>query len=176
MLETERLILRPLSLDELKLQLENPAELEKQLGFFSAAYHSAEDHSDLLDALPTWIKRVQKNQKDYIWFTNWMLVNKESNTAIGGVNLTRMGTDQEQLLIGYHVKQPFRRLGFASEAVQAITDWAFSHSSIKVLLAETLQSNASSESLLKKLGFQFYEKSKGVNIWVLHFEDFKKFQ
>lgn len=55
--------------------------------------------------------------------------------------------------IGYHVLAPHRRRGYATEAVEALLGWAFSHSCVRAVVAETGLRNAPSRRLLEKLGF-----------------------
>ncbi len=164
---TKRLSLIALSLEQLESQLIDPQKLEVELGLSDNITSNKNSNSELLDALPSWIDRVKKNPNDFEWYTNWMIVDRSEKKAVGGINITRMGENQEQLLIGYHIKQDYRRKGYAIEAVKGICNWAFSDFRIEVILAETERSNLPSEALLSKNGFEFFEEKKGVNIWVL---------
>jgi ribosomal-protein-alanine N-acetyltransferase len=55
--------------------------------------------------------------------------------------------------IGYSIVPQFQRLGFASEAVRALLEWAFSHDGVHRVIAETLPPLSASRALLRKLGF-----------------------
>jgi len=57
--------------------------------------------------------------------------------------------------IGYSVLSQFRNQGFASEAVQRLLTWAFSHQTVNEITAETLPHLKQSISVMKKNGFEF---------------------
>jgi len=57
--------------------------------------------------------------------------------------------------IGYSVLAQFRNQGFASEAVERLLSWAFSHQSVVAVCAETLPHLQQSIRVMKKNGFTF---------------------
>jgi RimJ/RimL family protein N-acetyltransferase len=56
--------------------------------------------------------------------------------------------------IGYCVLAPYRRRGYATEAVEALLGWAFAHAKVRLVVAETAADNVPSLALLAKLGFE----------------------
>ena len=90
-LNTERLRLIPLKLDEFKLLLEEGVEtMESHLGLA----HSGEvldDHTQ--KALEYLYSEALKNPNEYLWYTNWQIVLKESNLMIGSADF--MGCPDE---------------------------------------------------------------------------------
>lgn len=70
--------------------------------------------------------------------------------------------------IGYSVSPQFRNRGFATEAAEGLTNYAFLDSRIKKVIAHTLAEENPSSNLLKKLGFVFkvsFEDSEDGHIW-----------
>jgi RimJ/RimL family protein N-acetyltransferase len=57
--------------------------------------------------------------------------------------------------IGYSIVSQFRNQGFASEAVDRLVRWAFSHQIVHEVSAETLPYLQSSIRVMKKNGFEF---------------------
>lgn len=57
--------------------------------------------------------------------------------------------------IGYSIISQFRNQGFASEAVDRLIRWAFSHQTVREVSAETLPHLQSSIRVMKKNGFEF---------------------
>ena len=55
--------------------------------------------------------------------------------------------------IGYAVMPEDQRLGFASEAVAGLIGWAFSHSEVRLVTAETLPALEASIRVLENNGF-----------------------
>jgi RimJ/RimL family protein N-acetyltransferase len=57
--------------------------------------------------------------------------------------------------IGYSIIDRFRNKGLASEAVERLVRWAFSHQTVHEVSAETLPHLQSSIRVMKKNGFEF---------------------
>lgn len=57
--------------------------------------------------------------------------------------------------IGYSVISQFRNQGYATEAVDRLVRWAFSHQAVREVSAETLPHLQSSIRVMKKNGFEF---------------------
>lgn len=57
--------------------------------------------------------------------------------------------------IGYSIISQFRNQGYASEAVDRLIRWAFSHQTVQEVSAETLPHLQSSIRVMKKNGFDF---------------------
>lgn len=57
--------------------------------------------------------------------------------------------------IGYSVLPQFRNQGFATEAVERLVSWAFSHQSVVEVCAETLPHLQQSIRVMKKNGFNY---------------------
>ena len=57
--------------------------------------------------------------------------------------------------IGYAIVPAYQRRGLATEAAQAMIDYAFSHPHIKAVDAHTLAESNASTSVLKKVGMKY---------------------
>ena len=57
--------------------------------------------------------------------------------------------------IGYSILNQFRNQGFATEAVQTLVAWAFSHQNVREVSAKTLPHLQQSIRVMKKNGFAF---------------------
>jgi RimJ/RimL family protein N-acetyltransferase len=55
--------------------------------------------------------------------------------------------------IGYSVLRQYQGLGYASEAVEALVRWAFSHGDVDRVIAEVANDNQRSIRVLEKTGF-----------------------
>jgi RimJ/RimL family protein N-acetyltransferase len=86
-----------------------------------------------------------------IWY--FVLVDGAARTVIGNGGFKgkpRDGTVE----IGYSIIPEFQRRGYATEAAQALVDWAFRHNDVARVVAETLLGSGASQALLGKLGFR----------------------
>jgi [ribosomal protein S5]-alanine N-acetyltransferase len=75
-------------------------------------------------------------------------------------NLCFKGEPNErgEVEIGYGTYPDFQNRGIMSEAIAALTEWAFGQEKVRTILAETEKSNAASARTLEKNNFRpFYE-------------------
>lgn len=82
------------------------------------------------------------------WYAIWMIELKD-NTHIGEFcfkGITENGVAE----IGYGIKDDYQGNGYATEAVTALADWAFTRPDVMCIIAETEETNAASQRVLKK--------------------------
>ncbi|HMK29743.1 MAG TPA: GNAT family N-acetyltransferase [Terriglobales bacterium] len=75
--------------------------------------------------------------------------------AIGMGGFKGKPTAQGMVEVGYSIMPSHQRFGFASEAVEGLVGWAFSHPEVQLVTAETLPELAPSIRVLEKTGFHF---------------------
>lgn len=93
---------------------------------------------------------------------------RENNKPIGCVNLLvypdgnyYWGEDNAEL--GYWIGEPYWGKGFAVEASQELIKRAFNNLDIKQIFALTRKENSQSQSVLKKLGFNFLKEIQNID-------------
>ena len=74
--------------------------------------------------------------------------------AIGSIGFHGPPDDEGRLEVGYSVDPPYRRQGFAIEAVRTMFDWALSKHGITKFIASISPDNEASLRLTGQLGFQ----------------------
>ena len=85
----------------------------------------------------------------------WYLATREEPGELVGVGGFKGFPDVSGCVeIGYSIVDSFRRRGFATEAVQRLVGWAFSHHNVNEVCAETLPHLSQSIGVLVKNGFQ----------------------
>ena len=85
------------------------------------------------------------------WYAIWMIELK-NGTHIGELcfkGLTPDGIAE----IGYGINDEYQRQGYASEAVKAVSEWAFQQPDVTALEAETDGENIASKRVLENCGF-----------------------
>lgn len=165
-LETERLKLIPLDLYHLRLLRNGRALMERSLGLEVSAMAVEEfTRNEIAEALETWIAQVSRHESEYLWYTAWEIVLKDENMSIGGIGLTGPPDSIGETMVGYNIDGNYQRRGFASEALAALTDWAFRHPKMKRILAETPQDNFASQRVLTKNGFTKTGRRPGTFMW-----------
>lgn len=90
----------------------------------------------------------------------------EDDTPLGDIGLQISAKFREEADIGYTVIPQAQGKGYASEALQAVCDYAFSQAGVKAINAYVLADNAGSVRVLEKQGFvrtQVLEKAYEIN-------------
>ncbi len=143
-LETENLILYPLTETIIQQLLNN------EVTDFSTEEWLTEDNLTLL----TWMKdELYQFLPPKIGFTSWIFIEKESNQVIGDGGYKGNPDQYGEIEIGYEIIESKRRKGYATEAIDALIDWAFLQPEAKIIIAKCHYENIASQNLLEKLGF-----------------------
>ena len=101
-----------------------------------------------------WIPQTAKFTLDYYWYTSWEIILQDSSCSVGGIGFAGLPDDEGATEIGYALDEKFRGMGIATEAVQALSDWAFQDPGLHKLRAETPVDNVGSQRVLEKNNFQ----------------------
>lgn len=145
--ETERLIIRPMSLDDadLILELYNMPNFIKFIG--------DRNIKSLADA-ENYIKAKFLPQFEKLGFGNYLIELKEGNIKIGGVGIfEREGLDIVD--IGFSVLERFEGKGYMFEAAQKIKSIGMDDFGLNKISAITSKDNFSSQKLIERLGLKF---------------------
>ncbi|HVP52751.1 MAG TPA: GNAT family N-acetyltransferase [Terriglobales bacterium] len=98
---------------------------------------------------------LEENPDAAGWSTWYFLLpgeNEGSSQAVG-IGGFKGKPARGMVEVGYSIVPAYQRLGFASEAVATLVDWAFSHPKVHVVTAETLPALLASIRVLEKSGF-----------------------
>lgn len=167
-IESERLRLIPLNLYQLSIYIHHEA-LAENLGLKSAKVETEPFFQrEFDDALQNhWTPLVEQNPDNYCWFTNWLIVLKEENIAIGGIGLTGLPDADGACETGYGMDLNHRGKGYATEALVCLSRWAFQSPALKTIIAHTLAEGLASQKVLQKAGFRFVETAGDLLLWEL---------
>lgn len=145
--ETERLIIRPMSLDDgaFILDLYNRPKFIQFIGDRNIKTVSdAEDY----------IRNKFLPQFEKLGFGNYLLITKEGNHKIGGVGIfERDGLDVVD--IGFSLLDEYEGKGYAYEGALKVKSIGMDDFGLKKLSAITAKENFSSQKLIEKLGLKF---------------------
>ena len=145
--ETERLILRPTTVEDAPFLVEllNTPKWLKYIG--DRNVRSIEEGVKYVEEKirPQFIK---------LGFSNYTVIRKIDHVKIGSCGLyDREGL--EGVDIGFAFLPQFEKQGYAFESAEKIRDVGFNEFGIDKISAITTKDNIDSQNLLKKLGFQF---------------------
>ena len=115
-LETDRLFLREMSLDDLDFVAAMLGDADV-MRFYPQPYSR--------DDAKRWIERqIERYAND--GYGLWLVVEKATHEPVGQVGLTNQNVDgRPEPEIGYLIHKPFWRVGFAREAAAGVRDYAF---------------------------------------------------
>jgi RimJ/RimL family protein N-acetyltransferase len=155
-IESERLKMPPLTHELLQLLHTNRRVMEVALGLNISAQQIDELYlKEIDDAMVNfWLPKTLANPKAYKWYTNWEIILKSTNTAIGGMGFNGEPNESGEAETGYMIDQQHHNKGYATEALQLLIKWAFTHDAVKVIIVHTYANNLPSVKILNKCGFE----------------------
>jgi ribosomal-protein-alanine N-acetyltransferase len=84
----------------------------------------------------------------------WFCIRREPRELVGNAGFKGSPTDG-LVEIGYSMLETHQRHGYATEAVQALIDWAFQNRGVQRVVADTLPGLTPSIRVMEKSGFVF---------------------
>lgn len=152
--ETDRLNIIALNYEQLQLLKSDRMKLESKLGLkFSNMMIPADVKAELNKSVDYWLANVEKHKEAYLWFTNWELVHKEINTSIGGFGFNGLPDESGIIEIAYVIDEKYQNKGYMTEAIRAISKWAFENSDAEIIRALTPKDNYAAQKVLFKNNF-----------------------
>lgn len=151
-LESDRMVLVAANAELVEADLDGVERLESMLEAKVPANWPPElyDHEAMKYAL----HQLSDSSSQGWWFW-YLLLRKNGQPQLVGICGFKGRPDAAgSAEIGYSVVSQFRNQGFASEAVDRLVRWAFSHQAVVEVSAETLPHLQSSIRVMKKNGFE----------------------
>ncbi len=156
MIETKRLIIKPLTSDELIKQVDSPDKLAEDLGLTpSQALITEETKGAIINDLLANITDLNKNS---LFYTMWIVIEKSKKAIIGGICFHGEPDENGEVEIGYGTDDSYRNKGYMTEAIAGLINWIRSNKKVRVIKAETDTSNIPSIRVLKKNGFKVFRR------------------
>ena len=111
---------------------------------------------DLVDFLRYRLAQVEADPTIRQWLGRLMVLTDEDGQrrAIGTIGFHGPPDELGRLEVGYRVEAPYRRRGYAREAVRAMFDWAASAHGIHRFVASVSPTNEPSLKLIDGFGFE----------------------
>lgn len=146
-IETERLILRAVSLEDVEDMFEYASDEETVLDVTFPAHDSIE--ATKLSIETVFLDRPLRGNPEA-----FAIVLKENNKMIGTCDFFK-GYGSDTYEMGYILNKKYWRQGYMFEAAQAVLKFAFESFGVRRMMIRHLSENVKSEGLIKKLGFKF---------------------
>ncbi len=165
-IETERLLLMPLTVVQLALLIFDRSKLENEL---CCQYEGEQVEGEFLKilkkqvAVATYFKTIHPDE--YPFYTIWVLLCKKGRRIIGTASFKDRPNKAGEVEIGYGLADAHQGFGYMTEAVVGMCDWAFTQEEIHVVTAETDKENLASQRVLTRSGFLKCEVENTETLW-----------
>jgi ribosomal-protein-alanine N-acetyltransferase len=151
-LETAHLRLVPVSPGQLLALLEGPHEFERASGLRAA--EGLCDFGSSNEISPVWLAKLRIAKSADPWVHGFVIVERESNLAIGTCGFKGPPDHEGMVEIAYGVVPAYRGKGYATEAAEALVKFALGSGQVQLVRAHTFPSNDASMRVLEKCGFK----------------------
>lgn len=148
-IETERLIMRPFTLEDAQAAYE--MSLDPEVMKFLGGVHTG-TVEDIRDS----IKENTLGDYDKYGFGRFAVIHKETNEYMGFTGLKYV-IELDEVDIGYRLNHKFWRQGYGYESTLPCVDFAFNELELDRIISLAKDENIASTALMKKLGLT-YEK------------------
>lgn len=152
-LETERLILRPITLDDAEVCFSWNSD-ERVAKFMS--YPRCTDISQTI----AWIESTLTDEKEW----NWAFELKSENKIIGTGSIGPNAQMKGYWGIGYNLHYDYWHKGYCTEAMKAIVDYAVSELGVTKICSDHAIDNPRSGKVMEKLGLKFHHYGEYTKI------------
>jgi [ribosomal protein S5]-alanine N-acetyltransferase len=165
MIETTRLLIKPLTYSQLVKYTRADYSLEEELGIKPSLHTISPELKEALEN--TILPHTADSSKNYFYSTLWTLILKDENRMVGDLCFMGEPGIDGAVEVGYGTYEEFRKSGYMTEAIGAMIEWAKQQSEIKVIIASTEMTNKASYSVLLKNGFIKSGESGSLINWQL---------
>jgi [ribosomal protein S5]-alanine N-acetyltransferase len=157
MFETKRLFVKPLTYNQLLKLSTSPEDFGDDLGLVpSESLTSDETLEAIRDTL---LPNLSDPDKDPLFCTMWIIIEKETNSIAGGFCFHSEPDENGEVEIGYGTDEGYRNRGIMTETIGGLISWLRQNNKASILKAETHPDNPSSIQVLLKNGFKEFSRS-----------------
>lgn len=126
---------------------------------------ASETDEHLRSAYAEMLALSQAEPAERLFATAWRIERRDTGETIGDLCFKGKPNECGEVEIGYGVAPAFQGQGYASEAVQAALNWAFSDNRVYFVLADAEPGNAASKRVLEKLKFSPAGERNGLSLY-----------
>lgn len=147
-IETERLILRPITMDDVEPAFRNWESDDRVTEFLR--WPTARDIPQVERVTQEWVNGYADPT-----FYQWVIVPKDLNEPIGTISVVDQDERTDKVHIGYCIGSRWWRMGYTSEAFAAIIPFFFEQVKVQRIEAQHDPNNPGSGAVMRKCGLQY---------------------
>jgi [ribosomal protein S5]-alanine N-acetyltransferase len=165
MIETERLIIKPLNYDQLVKYIQCDNSLEEELNLNKTSRILSPELKEAFEQ--TILPNVADKTKNYLYATLWTAILKTENKMVGDLCIVGEPNAAGEIEIGYGTYTEFQGKGFMTEIVSGMIGWAKKQPNVKSIIASTEKTNTASFKVLEKNNFIKIGETETLLNWEL---------
>lgn len=169
MIETRRLIIKPLTYEQLVKYTACDNSLEEELNLNPSSRTISPELKEALEE--TILLNVADKSKNYLYSTLWTAISKAENKMIGDLCIVGEPNTEGEIEIGYGTYDEFQGMGYMTEIVAGIISWANTQPLVKSIIASTEKTNEASFRVLEKNNFIKINETDATINWKLELTD-----
>ncbi|TAE31120.1 MAG: N-acetyltransferase [Cytophagales bacterium] len=163
MIDTERLTIQPLTLDQLRLHVADNTQLETELGLIPGHRKVVEPLLSIITHFT--VPRLKDPELDPLYHTIWIAWDRQTRHIVADAKFKGEPDETGTVEIGYGTYPAFQSLGYMTEVVRGLVDWVGQKPGVLRVMADTDVDNLASQRVLQKNGFTFVEETEGLIWW-----------
>lgn len=153
--ETEHLIVRKMEVTDAERLYENHSEENVKKWFPNESY---EDIDEARGAIEFFADCVETNQLPFVLAIQL----KETGELVGDTGINEVEGQSDAVEIGYQICDKYSGRGFATEVLNAMTEFAFLKFDVKTIYGRVVHGNDASVKVLQKGGYTFVQEEFGA--------------
>jgi len=165
MIETERLIIKPLTYDQLVKYIKCDNSLEEELNLNETSRKISPELKEAFEQ--TILPNVADTTKNYLYSTLWTAISKAENKMIGDLCIVGKPNAAGEIEIGYGTYDEFQGKRFMTEIVGGMIEWTKTQPNVKAIIASTDKTNTASFKVLEKNNFLRIGETETLFNWKL---------
>jgi [ribosomal protein S5]-alanine N-acetyltransferase len=165
MIETNHLILKPLTYEQLIKYIKCDNSLEAELNLRTTSRTISAELKEAFEE--TILPNVADKSRDYLYSTLWTAISKVENKMVGDLCIIGEPNALGEIEIGYGTYTEFQNRGFMTEIVNGIIKWTKTQPKVRSVIASSEKTNIASSRVLEKNGFVKNGETEASIKWCL---------
>jgi len=121
---------------------------------------------EIKDHIAGYLNSLRKDPTHLGWGV-WFVIERETNEVIGDIGFKGKPFLEHTVEIGYGIMPASQNKGYATEAVQALIEWAFAFEQIQKIVAKCVHDNTPSIKVLEKVNMIQVGRTDHIIRWEL---------
>jgi len=114
-----------------------------------------------------WSLSELKEDANFLGWGVWLVIEVKTDKVVGDIGFKGKPNELAVVEVGYGILPHAQNKGYATEAMEALCDWAFRTGQVKKILADCMRDNLPSIRVLEKLGMKQVGLNGDLLLWEL---------